>query len=281
MKENTNIVKYHNDLNSITFYKFGSIDFDLFMALCSKAGSEGKAKVEISFDELRKISGFNTHLSEADFIKSLDSMNGKQLLSNGRIENDQFIDRFILFPKLRIDKKKRVLIAEANEEYLYILNELKKHFTRFELQEFVSLDSKYAKTLYRLLKQFRTTGILKINLDDFRRIMGVPVSYPNKKVLKKVIEPSVEMLHGCFNNLECKTIYERKPGRPVKGYEFTFDPETVPRISTDPEADARIDAGWKKHKEYRKNHPVNSFHNFEQRDYDYDDLERRLLERDN
>ena len=276
MKESTNnIVKYHNDLNSITFYRFGSIDFDLFMALCSKACGEGKANVEISFDELRKMSGFNSHWSEDKFIKCLDSMNGKQLLSNGRIETEKFIDRFILFPKLRIDKERRVLIAEANEEYLYILNELKKHFTRFELQEFVSLDSKYAKTLYRLLKQFRTTGLLKINLDDFRRIMGVPVSYPNKKVLKKVIEPSVEMLHGCFNNLECKTIYERKPGRPVKGYEFTFEPETVPRIGTAPEQPAP--------KKPKKPRSKNAFHNFEQREYDYDDLERRLteLKRDN
>ena len=51
MKENTNIVKYHNDLNSITFYRFGSIDFDLFMSLCSKVANEGKMVCVVSPDQ--------------------------------------------------------------------------------------------------------------------------------------------------------------------------------------------------------------------------------------
>ena len=131
-EDKKNIVKYHNDLNSITFYNFGTIDFDLFMSVCSKVAETGKTKVSISFDELRKISGFNTHLSEDDFVKSLDSMNLKQLLSHGRIDDGKYITRFVLFPRLITDRNKRTLTVFVNEDFKYILCELRKNFTKFD-----------------------------------------------------------------------------------------------------------------------------------------------------
>lgn len=265
-EDKNNIVKYHNDLNSITFYNFGSIDFDLFMSLCSKVVETGETMVTIPFSELRKISGFNTHLSERDFIKSLDSMNLKQLLSHGRIEDDRNIDRFVLFPKLRIDKEKRALIAKVDEDYRYILFELRKNFTRFELQEFVSLDSKYAKTLYRLLKQFRTTGVYITTIEEFKRLVSAPESYSNKYLMDKIINPSLKALKPYFNGLSCQVLYEAKRGRPVKGYKFTFAPDKKPeKLPEKPEE--------------HNNKGANAFHNFEQRDYDYDDLEKRLTGR--
>ena len=266
MEEN-NIVRYHNDLNSITFYKFGSIDFDLFMSICSRMADKGIAEIRIPFEELRNISGFNNHWSEKKFISCLDSMNGKQLLSQGRIETDQYIDRFNIFRKMRIDKEQRFLYVQADEEYLYILNELKRNFTRFELQEFVGLDSKYSKTLYRLLKQYRTTGLYRVTLNEFKRLLSIPKSYSNKYISDKIIKPSMSALSKYFNNLAYKVLYEAKRGRPVKGYEFTFAPEKVPRqIQKKPEKD-------------QQQKPANKFHNFEQRTYDYDEIERALLNR--
>ena len=266
MGENKPVVKYHNDLNSITFYSFGAIDFNLFMSICNKMMEKGKSEIEIPFDELRRLSGFNSHWSEEQFIKSMDSMNLKQLLSHGRIDDGRYIKRFVLFPELWIDKEKRVLIVKANENYLYILNELKKNFTRFELQEFVSLDSKYSKTLYRLLKQFRTTGVYVTTLEEFKRLMGVPKSYTNMRIHDKIIKPSMKALKPYFNNLSCEVLYKPERGRPVKGYKFTFKPEKrQEKLPEKPEG--------------HKNQGANSFHNFEQRKYDYEDLERRLTER--
>lgn len=262
-EDKKNIVKYHNDLNSITFHNFGHIDFDLFMVLCSKTRDMQGETVSIPFDELRRLSGFNPHWSEEQFVKSLTSMNRKQLLSYGMVENSRFIDMFILFPRLIIDRENRVLLAYVNKDYRYILNDLTKNFTRFELQEFVSLDSKYAKTLYRLLKQFRTTGVYVTTIEEFKRVMAVPEKYQNKKVMQKVVEPSVKALKPYFDNLICEVLYKPERGRPVKGYKFTFTPEKAQKqIQEKPEE--------------RKSQGLNSFHNFEQRDYDYDDLEKKL-----
>lgn len=267
MKEKNDIVKYHNDLNSITFYSFGAVDYDLFMSICSKMAEKGVEEIEISFNELRSISGFNPHWSESQFLKHLDSMNLKQLLSHGRIYDGRYIKRFVLFPELWIDNENKKLIVKANKDYLYILNDLRKNFTRFELQEFTTIEGKYAKILYRLLKQYRTTGLYRVNLEEFRRIFDVPTNYKNKQINTFILKPAVETLSKYFDNLKYTVLYEQKRGKPVKGYEFTFTPEEVARIATKTDAPGR-----KK--------PVNAFHNFEQRqDIDYDEIEKALLDR--
>jgi len=267
-KENTNIVKYHNDLNELTFQRFGQVDFDFFMVLCSKLKDSGSNRLVISFDEFKKLAGYSPKNSEARFINSLQSMNQKQLLSTGLIRQGNKIKQFVLFTEFEIDPDEKIITAKVNSDYMYILNEVTKNFTRFELEEFIRLESKYSKTLYRLLKQFRTTGIYRVTLDEFKRLFGVSKGYSNRLILDKIINPSVKALAKHFGSLECKVLYEKKPGRPVKGYEFTFEPETVPRVGTAAEMPTQ-----KKQKKSK-----NAFHNFEQRDYDYDELERKLEE---
>ena len=148
MSEKEIIVKYHNDLNEITFQRFGQIDFDFFMALCSMFQDSEKDEIIIKFDEFRKLTKYNPTKSEKRFLKELQSMNQKQLLSTGLIRDGKKIKQFVLFIEFEIDPDERTIRAEVNKKYKYILNEVTKNFTRFELQEFISLESKYSKTLY-------------------------------------------------------------------------------------------------------------------------------------
>ena len=50
-EQHKNIVKYHNDLNEITFQKFNQVDFDFFMVLCSKLRDSQNNEVTISKDD--------------------------------------------------------------------------------------------------------------------------------------------------------------------------------------------------------------------------------------
>lgn len=261
-EQHKNIVKYHNDLNEITFQKFNQVDFDFFMVLCSKLRDSQNNEVTISFDDFKQLAGYSPKTSEQRFVNEVDSMNLKQLLSTGRIVEGDKIKRFTLFTDFEIDQSRRTITAKVNVSYRYILNEVTKNFTRFELQEFISLDSKYAKNLYRLLKQFRTTGLYKVDYQDFKRLMSIPKSYSNRDINAKIIKPCIATLGKSFDKLHCKVLYEPKRGRPVRGYEFTFVPESVPRIrSTETE---------------NLKEKSNSFHNFDQRDYDFSELEKKL-----
>ncbi|WP_234446200.1 replication initiation protein, partial [Campylobacter fetus] len=111
----------------------------------------------------------------------------------------------------------------------------------FELKEFIGLNSKYAKTLYRLLKQFRSSGkciIYSKKWDEFREIMDIPQSYQISDIDKRILKPSIKELSAerdlfnnkkpIFENLTYKKIKDPKGrgrGGKVIGIEFYFTPE--------------------------------------------------------
>lgn len=257
------VVKYDNYMNSLSFKKFKSVELDLLMTLCNRMRDKDVNSVTFPFSELKSLSGDTKH-SNKDFIESLKSMNRKLMEITCEVEFDGKIIMFVLFPTFEIDIYKETLTICVNERFKFILNEITKNFTRFDLKDFVSLDSKYSKNLFRLLKQFRTTGVYEADIKDFRERMGCPESYSNKYVMDLIIKPCLNELEKYFNNLECTAKYAHKRGKPVTGYIFTFTPEN--RL---PEVDQS------------QQQKQNGFANFQQREYDYQELEKELLNRMN
>lgn len=261
------VVKYDNYMNSLSFKKFKSVELDLLMTLCNRLRDKGVNSVTFPFSELKNLSGDTKH-SNKEFIDSLKNMNRKLMEITCEVEFDGKIIMFVLFPTFEIDIRKETLTICVNERFKFILNELTKNFTRFDLKDFVSLGSKYSKNLFKILKQFRTTGIYETNINDFRDRMGCPESYSNKYVMDLIIKPSLNELKNYFQNLECETKYARKRGKPVTGYIFTFAPEN--RSSDQTQDKMKSPVQNQKPKQ-------NGFANFQQREYDYDSLEKELL----
>ena len=68
-----------------------------------------------------------------------------------------------------------------------------------ELKEFISLKSSYVKEFYRRMKQFKSTGKWNISLEDFKRIMDVPVNYRMCDIDVKVLNAPLGILVvSCF-----------------------------------------------------------------------------------
>lgn len=218
------IVKYDNYMNGLKFTGFTTTDFNFLMLLCSKAHDEDIKKIIISFDELRQKAAY-TRTSIQQFRTDLERMNEKLMRVTCKLKTETKTIMFVLFPTFEIDVEQQTLTVAVNEHFRFILNELVKNFTRFDLNEFVKLDSKYSKTLYRLLKQFKTTGKYETRLDDFRKKIDCPESYSNKYVMDLIIKPSLEELQPYFTDLQCTVQYAHKRGRPVEGYVFMFKPE--------------------------------------------------------
>lgn len=223
------IVKYNNYMNSLKFTGFTVTDFNFLIALCSRMRDKDTNKVTFSFVELRSITNYKKSNSIKQFVSDLERMNEKLMKVTCKLRTETEIIMFILFPTFRINIEEQQLTISVNEEFQFILNELVKNFTRFDLNEFIKLESKYSKTLYRLLKQFKSTGRLEIKLDDFRGKIDCPESYSTKYVMDKVIKPSVQELQNYFIDLQCTVKYAHKRGRPVTGYIFTFKPEEIPK----------------------------------------------------
>lgn len=290
------IVKYNNKMNKIPLKNFEKIDMNFFYAICSKVKNVGSDQVEIPFDDLKEMTGYDQ--SQNRLVNDLDRMNSKLIQCRGRFEDEDEIVYFNLFSTFRIVKSRKVLKIRVNPDFTWLMNNIVKEFTSFELQEYVSLTNIYAKALYRLLKQWKTKGRTpEYSVADFKELLATP-DYPPMKLRDKVIKPAVEEIKTVkgFETLWCEVVYARKRGRPVQGYIFHFDPEDLSgQVSfnsieqfdeitagmTDKQKAAAVATAnniLKAKKVGKKPRASNNtFNNFNQRKYDFDELERLLL----
>ncbi|MCX4361661.1 MAG: replication initiation protein [Mucispirillum schaedleri] len=269
------VVKYDNYMNGLKFTGFTATDFNFLMLLCSKLRDKDTSKITISFAEIREKTGY-TQCSIKQFVSDLQRMNDKLMKITCKLQTETEIIMFVLFPTFRIDLENQMLTVAVNEDFKFILNELIKNFTRFDLNEFVHLDSKYSKNLYRLLKQYRITGRYEVGLEEFYSKMDCPKAYNNKQFMQNVIKPALKELkeNNYFKNLECIVQYAHKKGRPVVGYVFTFDPEERVHSREIEQKNQKFDSKPKKNRDKIKN---SRFNNIECRGYDYEALEKQLL----
>jgi hypothetical protein len=114
--------------------------------------------------------------------------------------------------------------VQVHEMARPLLNNLDT-WVRYSLKDFRNLKSSYSKTMFRLLKQYRTTGYAIFTKADFRELLDIPQSYTEGDVGKKVLKPIKEELSGIFGGLRVTKRYGKGRGKPVIGYTFTFKRE--------------------------------------------------------
>ena len=131
------IVKYNNKMNKIPLKNFEKIDMNFFYAICSKVKNVGSDQVEIPFDDLKEMTGYDQ--SQNRLVNDLDRMNSKLIQCRGRFEDEDEIVYFNLFSTFRIVKSRKVLKIRVNPDFTWLMNNIAKEFTSFELQEYVSL----------------------------------------------------------------------------------------------------------------------------------------------
>jgi len=220
MINNQELTIYKNELNSVPFRKFNTVEMNLFFAICTKMREKNLQKIRHNFDELKELSKYKD-LHKERFVNDLEQVYKKMLQLSYRKENKKTIQYFILFNGFLIDKEKSFVEISINPELKYILNEISGEFTKFELEEFTSLRSSYTKTAFRLLKQFRQTGFWKIRMEDFRELLDIPVSYQSTDINRRILKPIEKELTPFFENLEIKKIKAKKQNK-IEYLEFSF-----------------------------------------------------------
>lgn len=261
------IVKYNNTLNTLQFKDFTAMDYNVLMCLCHKLRDKGDKELTFTFKELKELTDFGNH-SDKLFAEDLDRMIDKLIKVNATHITGDEKSRFVLFPTFTTNTVKGTLKVSVNKKFAYILNELTDNFTRFELSEFAQLDGKYPKTLYRILKQYKNTGWWKPTVEEFKIVMDIPEAYTNKIIMRDIIKPTIATLSTKFKDLECEPIKAKKRGAPVEKYFFKWQAEkqiagqmTIADLEEQPQ---------KKKK--------SKFNNFEQNTYDFEELEKKLLD---
>ena len=218
-------VVYQNALNLVPLRKFTSTEIDLFFAMCNKLKEKDCETLTLTFDELKELSSYNPDIRHMNkFVTDLQHVYSKMLNINYTIRTDNKITSFVLFYKYEIDLNEKTLQVSTAPDLKHILNELTGNFTKFELQEMTQLKSTYSKNMFRLLKQYKHTGYFKIQIDDFRERLDVPISYKMNDINKRVLNPIIKELGFIFKDLNITKISAKK-SRKIEWLEFTFEPE--------------------------------------------------------
>ena len=221
------IVKYDPELNTIPLRKFTPVEMNLFFSIVSRMRDKGDETVRFSFDQLKELSAYKPTANNR-FIDDIESTYQKILgLRFGRRSKDGLHrEFFVMFTEFEIN-------GHADDPYVDIkiypkaiklLNELES-WVRYALSEFRDLKSSYAKTMFRLLKQFRTTGYAYFSVADFNELLDVPKSYKSSNINQSILKPIKEELTPLFRGLTVRKKYGKGRGKPVIGYSFTWKPE--------------------------------------------------------
>ena len=184
---------------------------------------KGNLTVNVPFEELKELSNYYSYDKKL-FIQDLEKFYDKIFSLTYREETENVIRKFILFTKVEIYKDKEYVAIGVNPDLEHILNSITNNFTKFELKEMTHLKSTYSKHMFRILKQYKHTGYVKIKIDDFRERLDIPNSYRMTNINQKVLAPIIKELGFIFNNLNINKIKAKK-GRKIEWLEFTFDAE--------------------------------------------------------
>ena len=256
----TEIVKYSNDLHKLKIGNFGEMEQNLLFGILANCRDKYDEFV-MTLAELNEFSPSRKYTANEMLQKALSLRESIFKLDfsviKSKDENYHEQDIYNLFSRFTIcynGKKNDFENAElteirlkVNEDCRELIANLTKEFTQYELEEFIFLNSRYTKTIYRYLKQFRTTGIWRVKWDDFKEILGIPSSYKICDIDKRILNPCVEQLSSPLNlfelhenktkkatrtpfkNLKCTKIKGKGRGRggAIKEIEFTFDKQTA------------------------------------------------------
>ncbi|WP_104757693.1 replication initiation protein [Helicobacter salomonis] len=227
-------VTFHNDVNSVSLGKLGALETNLLFAIFNKLKDKQDELLVFDCDEIKAM----VHAVKI----SKNELSGvvKRLWKNIRLANFWILlpkrdESYMLFKTFAINyhdtKKTQVKSIEIQVNmpcFGYLLNFLNANFTSFELLEFQNIRSKYAKTLYRLLKQWRSTGVPpKMEWEKFRELMGISEKVKLVRVIEyEILKPAIKELSKLphFENLCYKKLKTKGMGNRITHIQFYFQP---------------------------------------------------------
>lgn len=214
------LVRYHNDFNDISLRSLTEKELDLLMSVCFKLKNQDINEVRLDFKELRSLSNYASRDIKR-FREDIRKASKKIISLQFDFENEEVEGATNIFEAFFLSKKEDILVIKVKDKYKYLLNELTKNYTKFELEQFIKLKSSYNKLLFKLLKQFEGSGWREFSIEEFRKVLDIPTKYRmseiNSRVLNKINKAE---LSTCFKNLE---IEYSKIGRSIEKIKFIWE----------------------------------------------------------
>ena len=233
-------IKIHNDFYKLNIGSWNALEQNIFFGILANCHNQS----EFVFT-LADLNSFivGHRLTANEMLKQVLSLE-KRIFKldctliksvNTNLHQRQKLNLFSSF-EIRYNGKKddfdngklKELKIKINPDLAYLVKDIRKNYTEYDLQEFLSIKGKYTRTLYQNLKKFRSTGIFRVKWDNFLDLMGIPNTYQSGDIDKQILKPSIKALTGTFQNIMYTKIKQKGRGRggKVVAIEFVFKPQT-------------------------------------------------------
>jgi len=219
------LIRYDNCINSMFPTDLTKLEMNAFMYILSCFHGDSSDEIAISYDQIRSVIRYNPRRTAKEFDEALERLCDKLRRIEISSGCEEEVSDLCLFPSFIRNWYRRTLTVGINPRARHLVS-VSKGYTQFDIREYISLKSKGAKFIYINLKQFRTTGVWHVLMDDFKCRLGV-TNYSNNNCIQKIINPAVEELIAkeMFFDLNVTVEYDHTQGRPVRTLLFTFRPE--------------------------------------------------------
>ena len=218
------LAKQHNALTQAR-YQMTSLELNLLACLIAVTDlqTEGRLKVLIRISDLEELSGKRYKLKDYDHACALLHERTALIDDNGKRR------RYSLVITSELDEERRQLLLEMHPDLKPWFIDLDKHFTLYQLSMTLRLASKYSKRIYQMVCQFRSTGMMRVGLNELKERLGVRWQdvksgdwtdhYPvTGKFQQRVLDKACEDIN---TNTDMQISYRAlKSGKKTTAYEF-------------------------------------------------------------
>lgn len=247
------LVKYGNELNNYDIGKFSASQADLFTLVVFNM--RGTNRATLTYSEVAEKLGLVKSHKDFKHLKDESIRNLLGLQYKWIDESGRRGAYYNVFKMVEWDDDTETVDIEVFESFQHIFENLQREFTVFSLAEFLHIKGKHTKTLYRLLKQWRTVGSTPtFPLEKIRFLFGLDSKYKIGDIDRRVINPAIDELKDYFPGLAVHKEFEKRKGkgRPkLVGYSFSFEKESSKEDpAASQEAIASVVTGWEETPRY-------------------------------
>lgn len=236
------MVVIHNHLIRGSYkYSLAELRFILSVASMIKADDTEFITYQLGAKDFAELID-SRHKDEYSRIKKL----GTDLMSKPIILENQKESEFSISSWFKkFSYKKGTIYCSFHDDLKPYLLQLRGHFTKVSLENFLKMKSRYAMLLYWVAKSWETRGYFEMTVEDFKILLGVKTkAYDRYNNLKnKVIEVAVNEINRLTT---MKIEYEEiKDGRKVDRLRFNIG-KGINNLDSKIQTDSNFNAGYDK-----------------------------------
>lgn len=148
----------------------------------------------------------------------------KKIVIDGINQNNKrYFTTIRLINKPRYVEGNNKLTLDIDKDLIPYILDLKREFTRYEIENILRLKSSYAVRIYELLKQYENIGKREINIKDLREYLGIEKEEYKRfdNFEARVLAPAQEEIN---ESTDVSITYEKlKTGRRITSILFTIE----------------------------------------------------------